>query len=110
LHQTEPALLLAPFGTSGLTLCFWQVSLIKQEKVACLIDNDATLALEPSDSFALQTKPHGHGDVHALLHSSGLAARWQRSGLKWICFFQVNPLALCHSLLPLISFTRIASS
>ena len=37
-----------------------------------------------------QTKPHGHGDVHALLHSSGLAAKWKKSGLKWVCFFQVR--------------------
>ena len=28
-----------------------QVTLIKQEKVACLIDNDAHLALEPNDPF-----------------------------------------------------------
>jgi UDP-N-acetylglucosamine pyrophosphorylase len=65
------------------------VTLVKQEKVACLVDNDATLALDPADSFAVQTKPHGHGDVHALLHSSGLASKWHRSGLKWVAFFQV---------------------
>lgn len=67
-----------------------QVTLIKQEKVACLVDNDATLALDPADSYAVQTKPHGHGDVHALLHSSGLASKWHRAGLKWVCFFQVS--------------------
>jgi hypothetical protein len=44
-----------------------------QEKVACLSDNDAHLALDPKDPFSVQTKPHGHGDVHMLLHSSGLA-------------------------------------
>ena len=37
-----------------------------------------------------QTKPHGHGDVHALLHSSGLAKKWQAEGFKWVCFFQVS--------------------
>jgi UDP-N-acetylglucosamine pyrophosphorylase len=26
--------------------------------------------------FVVQTKPHGHGDVHALLHSSGLLPKW----------------------------------
>jgi UDP-sugar pyrophosphorylase len=36
-----------------------------------------------------QTKPHGHGDVHSLLHSSGLARAWQQAGLQWVCFFQV---------------------
>lgn len=24
----------------------------------------------------VQTKPHGHGDVHVLLHQSGLLAKW----------------------------------
>eukprot|EP00955_Chlamydomonas_euryale_P011221 121202-Chlamydomonas_euryale.AAC.2 len=38
----------------------------------------------------LQTKPHGHGDVHALLHSSGLAKKWKSAGCKWVCFFQVS--------------------
>jgi UDP-sugar pyrophosphorylase len=38
----------------------------------------------------VQTKPHGHGDVHALLHSSGLAKQWQKDGFKWVCFFQVS--------------------
>lgn len=67
-----------------------QAVLIKQEKVPCLIDNDAHLALDSSDPFTLQTKPHGHGDVHGLLHRSGLAKKWQNRGLKWVCFFQVR--------------------
>lgn len=66
------------------------MTLIKQEKVPCLSDNAAHLCLEPSDPFTLQTKPHGHGDVHSLLHSSGLAKQWHKQGLKWVCFFQVR--------------------
>ncbi|PSC70970.1 UDP-sugar pyrophosphorylase 1 [Micractinium conductrix] len=65
-----------------------QVTLIKQEKVACLADNDAHLALLESDPFQVQTKPHGHGDVHMLLHSTGLADKWLAEGFNWICFFQ----------------------
>jgi hypothetical protein len=30
------------------------VTLIKQEKVPCLLDNDARLALEPGDRYVLQ--------------------------------------------------------
>jgi hypothetical protein len=56
--------------------------------VACLADNDARLALLPNDPFQVQTKPHGHGDVHMLLHSSGLADKWLADGFKWVCFFQ----------------------
>lgn len=56
--------------------------------MACLADGDARLALEKDDPFAVQTKPHGHGDVHGLLHSTGLAKQWAAAGLRWVCFFQ----------------------
>ncbi|CAL8468610.1 g8150 [Coccomyxa elongata] len=65
-----------------------QVTLLKQEKVACLNDVDAHLALEKDNPFAVQTKPHGHGDVHALLHTSGLLKRWVAAGVRWVAFFQ----------------------
>lgn len=65
-----------------------QVTLIKQEKVACLADNEAHMSLLDKDPYQVQTKPHGHGDVHMLLHSTGLADRWQKEGFKWVCFFQ----------------------
>ncbi|CAD6338468.1 unnamed protein product [Miscanthus lutarioriparius] len=65
-----------------------QVKLLKQEKVACLADNDAWLALDPSDKYKIQTKPHGHGDVHSLLYSSGLLEQWKSEGRKWVLFFQ----------------------
>ncbi|WOK92093.1 hypothetical protein Cni_G00784 [Canna indica] len=65
-----------------------QVKLLKQEKVACLSDNDARIALDPNDNYKIQTKPHGHGDVHTLLYSSGLLKLWQSAGLKWVLFFQ----------------------
>ncbi|XP_028757612.1 UDP-sugar pyrophosphorylase [Neltuma alba] len=65
-----------------------QVKLLKQEKVACLDDNDARLALDSKNKYRIQTKPHGHGDVHALLYSSGILKVWRDSGLKWVLFFQ----------------------
>ncbi|XP_042965764.1 UDP-sugar pyrophosphorylase-like isoform X1 [Carya illinoinensis] len=65
-----------------------QVKLLKQEKVACLDDNDARLAVEPRNKYRIQTKPHGHGDVHALLFSSGLLKIWHDAGLRWVLFFQ----------------------
>ncbi|CAI0393300.1 unnamed protein product [Linum tenue] len=65
-----------------------QIKLLKQEKVACLEDNDARLALDPQNKFRIQTKPHGHGDVHALLYSSGVLEEWQRGGVRWVLFFQ----------------------
>ena len=81
-----------------------QVELLKQEKVACLADGDATLALSPGDRFTLLTKPHGHGDVHALLHSTGTAARWARDhGTRWIAFFQDTNAAAFRGLLPALA-------
>lgn len=63
-----------------------QVTLLRQEKVAALRDADASIAL--ADRWTVATKPHGHGDVHFLLHSSGTVRRWLASGLRWIMFFQ----------------------
>ncbi|OWM85127.1 hypothetical protein CDL15_Pgr027914 [Punica granatum] len=65
-----------------------QVTLLKQEKVACLDDNDARLALDSNNKYKIQTKPHGHGDVHSLLYSSGVLNEWRDAGLKWVLFFQ----------------------
>ena len=36
----------------------------------------------------MATKPHGHGDIHFLLHSSGTARRWHADGVAWLHFFQ----------------------
>ncbi|DBA78953.1 TPA: hypothetical protein ACH3X1_008826 [Trebouxia sp. C0004] len=65
-----------------------QLHLLKQEKVACLTDNAAHLALGKDDPYVVQCKPHGHGDVHALLQSTGLVKKWQQNGIQWVCFFQ----------------------
>ena len=71
-----------------------QVTLMKQEKVAALTDNDAHFALE--GPYELDTKPHGHGDVHTLLASTGLAAAWAKAGKKYVVFFQ-DTNALCFT-------------
>jgi UDP-sugar pyrophosphorylase len=69
-----------------------QITIIKQEKVAALLDNDAHMSLE--SDYVLETKPHGHGDVHTLLSSSGLARKWAEEGRRYIVFFQdTNALA-----------------
>ena len=83
--QTEA--LLAANGNFGL-----QVTIMKQEKVPSLQDSQARLAL--SSKYVLDSKPHGHGDVHVLMHSTGTAQKWLQQGLKWVLFFQdTNGLA-----------------
>jgi len=65
-----------------------QVFVLKQQKVACLVDTDANLGKDPQDPSQIETKPHGHGDVHSLLFASGLARRFREGGKRWLVFFQ----------------------
>ncbi|CAE7873335.1 USP, partial [Symbiodinium sp. KB8] len=63
-----------------------QVTLVKQEKVAALIDAEGHFAM--ASPYEIVTKPHGHGDVHQLLHSHGLVEKWAKEGKKYVVFFQ----------------------
>lgn len=75
-----------------------QVHLIKQEKVPALLDNDAKIAVD-EDEFEVKTKPHGHGDVHSLLYSSGLAKAWLEGGKKYVIFLQDTNVLVFRGLL-----------
>jgi UDP-sugar pyrophosphorylase len=71
-----------------------QLHFITQSNVPAVNDNDGGFALVKDDAFALQTKPHGHGDVHTLLHTSGLLPKLQAEGRTHLIFFQdTNVLA-----------------
>ena len=70
-----------------------QIILIKQNKIPAILDNECHLSLQ-KDKFLLQTKPHGHGDIHYLLYQSGLAKKWVDEGRKYmIQFMDTNALA-----------------
>ena len=43
------------------------------------------------------TKPHGHGDVHDLLHRAGLAKGWAARGIRYVSFFQDTNALLFRS-------------
>lgn len=94
-HAATEALL-AEHDNFGLAA--GQVTLIKQEKVPSLIDNAARFAQSASDPYAVETKPHGHGDVHVLMHSTGLAQRWLDDGVRFIGFFQDTNGLVFHAL------------
>ena len=69
-----------------------QVHFIKQANVPALTDNAGAFAM--AGDFAIATKPHGHGDVHTLLHTSGLLPKFAKQGCKYLAFFQdTNVLA-----------------
>ncbi|CAK9103441.1 unnamed protein product [Durusdinium trenchii] len=67
-----------------------QVTIMKQELVPALMDIDARIAVKDGQ---VEKKPHGHGDVHALLHQHGLPRKWASEGREWLLLFQdTNPL------------------
>ncbi len=63
-----------------------QVHILKQELVPAITDNEGHLALK--QKYQIVLKPHGHGDIHMLLHSSGIAARLQAQGIEHLVFIQ----------------------
>ena len=63
-----------------------QITILRQELVPALSDMKATLALE--EKYELLLKPHGHGDIHTLLHTSGTAKNLAQSGVRYLLFIQ----------------------
>jgi UDP-sugar pyrophosphorylase len=63
-----------------------QVHILKQELVPAIADNDGKLAL--AEKYKLILKPHGHGDIHMLLHTSGLAAKLHKQGIEYFVYIQ----------------------
>lgn len=55
---------------------------MKQEKVAALLDTAGHIAMDDEDAYTIDTKPHGHGDIHCLLHQYGIAQKWSGEGKK----------------------------
>lgn len=68
-----------------------QVVYMKQKGVPALSDLEAHIAVAPDGKII--RKPHGHGDVHGLLHKQGLVQKWANENKKWLVVFQdTNPL------------------
>lgn len=63
-----------------------RVTILRQELVPAVSDLEAHLALEKPCELIL--KPHGHGDIHMLLHSSGTAGRLAEAGVRHLLFIQ----------------------
>jgi UDP-sugar pyrophosphorylase len=77
-----------------------QITLITQgDGVPALANNDAKIVLDENDACKIETKPHGHGDIHSLLYKNGVTRKWEANyGVKWIVMFQdTNGLAF-HTL------------
>ena len=77
-----------------------QVSIVCQDKVPALKDSAAGLSLSGSDRWTVETKPHGHGDVHHLLLREGHIGRWEEAGMKHVVFLQDTNALIINSILP----------
>ena len=70
-----------------------QITFLKQDKIPAILDNECHLALE-KDKFLLETKPHGHGDIHYLMYKSDKVKQWIKEGKKYMVqFMDTNILA-----------------
>ena len=76
-----------------------QVSIVCQDKVPALKDSMAGLSLGES-RWDVETKPHGHGDVHHLLLREGHIDRWEKEGKKHVVFLQDTNALIINSVLP----------
>ncbi len=63
-----------------------QITVLCQELVPAISDIDGTLAMEGKYNILL--KPHGHGDIHMLLHTSGTAKAMEAAGVRYLLFIQ----------------------
>jgi len=76
-----------------------QISIVCQDKVAALKDSMAGLSLG-KERWDVETKPHGHGDVHHLLLREGHIDRWEKDGKKHVVFLQDTNALIINSVLP----------
>jgi UDP-sugar pyrophosphorylase len=59
-----------------------------------------------ADTYTIETKPHGHGDVHQLLLREGVLADWQAVGIKWVFFLQDTNVLVLNSVLPALGVSK----
>ena len=76
------------------------IHVVMQDKVPALKDGNAGLALDGDDRWTVQTKPHGHGDVHHLLYREGLVDKWEKEGRTHVIFLQDTNALVINSIIP----------
>ncbi|CAM9713899.1 unnamed protein product [Chrysoparadoxa australica] len=82
-----------------------QIQVIMQDKVPALGDSTAKLVTS-GDPYELETKPHGHGDVHQLLHREGIAKSLLGQGFEYLFFFQDTNALVLNSILPALGVSK----
>mmetsp|Transcript_17482 Transcript_17482/g.24893 ORF Transcript_17482/g.24893 Transcript_17482/m.24893 type:complete len:718 (+) Transcript_17482:92-2245(+) len=82
-----------------------QISIVCQDKVPALKDSNAGLSYAGSSRWEIETKPHGHGDVHHLLLKHGLVDQWLQEGRKYVIFLQDTNALVINAILPALGVT-----
>ena len=77
-----------------------QVQIVMQDKVPALMNSNAALSLKGDDPYKIETKPHGHGDVHHLLLKHGHVDKWEREGRTHVIFLQDTNALVINGILP----------
>ena len=75
-----------------------QIIFMQQELVPTLKNNEAHLA--KNGPYQLTLKPHGHGDVHLLMHQTGVAKKLLNRGITHLVFIQDTNAQVCNIILP----------
>ena len=77
---------------------------MKQNGVPALKNTKCEIAVKEDGHMIF--KPHGHGDIHLLIHQYDLVPKWQSMGIKYVIFFQdTNGLSL-HGFAPLLGVSE----
>jgi UDP-sugar pyrophosphorylase len=63
-----------------------QIMILCQELVPAVADIDGRLALD--GKYQVVLKPHGHGDIHMLMHTTGTARKLAAMGVRYLLLIQ----------------------
>jgi len=74
------------------------VQIVCQDKVPALMNSEAGLSMK--SRWEVETKPHGHGDVHHLLFREGHVDKWEKAGRRHVVFLQDTNALVVNSILP----------
>ncbi len=77
-----------------------QIIILQQGMVPAVSNNNADFILKEDDVYSLQVKPHGHGDIHVLIHDAGLAEYWNKIGVEQSVFIQDTNGQVVNGILP----------
>merc|ERR1712000_617653 len=78
---------------------------MQQKGIPAMANKEAHFAKD--GIFKILTKPHGHGDVHSLMHSSGTAEKWLNEyKVKWTLFLQDTNAVVFKSFIPALGVSK----